>query len=183
MSWLDCSDCHVGLEEPEDLEYINKTLIGTNIENSARNYSISRNIGNNKILSRTKVATGIHNQERYAPVMPVKFQSADGGARFATGRHVFKKNTDYAGATSNLYTPQKKGGKLLGVDGQDRSAGSYMERRKAMAIGKGSYSGHTENLAFARRNGNDSNRARRRVRSGGSVAPAKKGAIRSRVAC
>ena len=183
MSWLDCSDCHVGLEEPEDLEHINKTLIGTNIENSARNYSISRNVGDNKILSRTKITTRIHNQERYAPVMPAKFQSADGGATFATGRRIFKKNTDYVGTRTNLYTPQKKGGKLLGVDGQDRSAGSYMERRKAMAIGKGSYSGNMEKLAFARRNGNDSNRARRRARSGGSVAPAKKGAIKPRVVC
>ena len=178
MSWLDCSDCHVEPQNIEDEDYLNEALLGTNIENGARNYSISRNIGNNKILSRTKVATGIHNHERYAPVMPAKFQSADGGARFAAGRRVFKKNTDYAGARTNLYTPQKKGGKLLGIDGQDRSAGSYMERRKAMAIGKGSYSGHTEHLAFARRNGNDSNRARRRVRSGGSVAPAKKGAIK-----
>lgn len=183
MSWLDCSDCHVGLQNSIDKNYLNEVQLGTNIENSARNYSISQNIGDNKILSRTKVSTGIHNYERYAPVMPAKFQSADGGARFATGRQIFKKNTDYAGARNNLYTPQKKGGKLLGVDGQDRSAGSYMERRKAMAIGKGSYSGHTESLAFARRNGNDSNRARRRARSGGSVAPAKKGAIRSRASC
>ena len=183
MSWLDCSDCHVGPQNTADEDYLNEVLLGTNIENAAQNYSISRNVGDNKILSRTKQMTGVHNQERYAPVMPAKFQSADGGARFATGRRVFKKNTDYGGVRSNLYTPQKKGGKLLGVDGQDRSAGSYMERRKAMAIGKGSYSGHTEHLAFARRNGNDSNRARRRARSGGSVAPAKKGAIRYRAAC
>ena len=183
MSWLDCENCHVGPQNTADEDYLNQVLLGTNIENAARNYSISRNIGNNKILYRTKVATGIHNHERYASVMPAKFQSADGGATFAAGRRVFKKNTDYVGARTNLYTPQKKGGKLLGIDGQDRSAGSYMERRKAMAIGKGSYSGHTEQLAFARRNGNDSNRARRRARSGGSVAPAKKGAIRPRVAC
>ena len=183
MSWLDCSDCHVESREPEYFEYINETLLDTNIENSARNYSISRNVGNNKILSRNKVYTGIRNNERYASVMPAKFQSADGGARFATGRRVFKKNTDNTGATSNVYTSQKKGGKLLGVDGQDRSAGSYMERRKAIAIGKGSYSGYSEHLAFARRNGNDSIRARRRARSGGSVAPAKKGAIRSRASC
>lgn len=183
MSWLDCSDCHMESQNTHDEDYLNEVLLGTNVENAARNYSISRNIGDNKILSRTKVSTSIHNQDRYAPVMPSKFQSADGGARFAIGRRIFKKNTDYAEARTNLYTPQKKGGKLLGIDGQDRSAGSYMERRKAMAIGKGSYSGNIEHLAFARRNGNDSNRARRRARSGGSIAPAKKGAIRSRVAC
>ena len=181
MSWLDCSDCHAGPQNKANKDYLNQVLQGTNIENAARNYSISRNIGDNKILSRTLQSTSI--DERYAPVMPAKFQSADGGSRFARGRRIFKKNTDYAGARSNLYTSQKKGGKLLGVDGQDRSAGSYMERRKAMAIGKGSYSGHTESLAFARQNGNDSNRARRRARSGGSVAPAKKGAIRYKVTC
>ena len=181
MSWLDCSDCHIELKDLEYYKYINEISLKTNIENSSRNFSISRDVGNNKILFRTKVITDIDN--RYASVMPAKFQSADGGATFATGRRLFKKNTDHTGARSNLYTSQKKGGKLLGVDGQDRSAGSYMERRKAIAIGKGSYSEHTEHLAFARRNGNDSNRARRRARSGGSVAPAKKGAIRPRVSC
>jgi len=181
MSWLDCSDCHAGPQNKANKDYLNQVLQGTNIENAVRNYSISRNVGNNKILSRTLQSAGI--DEIYAPVMPAKFQSADGGSRFATGRRIFKKNTDYAGARPNLYTPQKKGGKLLGIDGQDRSAGSYMERRKAMAIGKGSYSGNMEHLAFARRNRNDSNRARRRARSSGSVAPAKKGAIRYKVAC
>tara|TARA_A100001015_G_scaffold290956_1_gene364578 strand:+ start:88 stop:612 length:525 start_codon:yes stop_codon:yes gene_type:complete len=171
MSWLDCSDCHIESKDKKDFEY----FTGTNIENASRNYSISQNVGNNKILSRTKVDTGIHNNEIYAPVMPAKFQSADGSARFRRGRRVFNSTGD----TSNLYAPQiKKGGKLLGIDGQDRSSGSYIERRKAMAIGKGSYSQHTEHLAFARRNINDSIRARRRARSGGSVAPAKKGAIR-----
>lgn len=183
MSWLDCSDCHAGPQNKADKDYLNQVLQGTNIENAARNYSISRNVGDNKILSRTLYTTDIGIDERYAPVMPAKFQSEDGGSRFATGRRIFKKNTDYGGARFNLYTPQKKGGKLLGVDGQDRSASSYMERRKAMAIGKGSYSGNMEHLAFARRNRNDINRARRRARSGGSVAPAKKGAIRPKVAC
>ena len=173
MSWLDCSDCHIESKNKKKFEY----FTDTNIENASRNYSISQNRGNNKILSRRKNSTGIPNDEIYTPVMPSKFQSADGSATFRKGRHVYN-NT---GERTNLYTPQiKKGGKLLGIDGQDRSSGSYIERRKAMAIGKGSYSQHTERLAFARRNINDSIRARRRTRSGGSIAPAKKGAIRTK---
>ena len=102
MSWLDCENCYVEPQNITDEDYLNQVLLGTNIENGARNYSISQNVGDNKILFRTKVSTGIHNQERYAPVMPAKFQSADGGARFATGRRVFKKNTDSVGARSTL---------------------------------------------------------------------------------
>ncbi len=60
MSWLDCSDCHVGSHK-RDIDSINQVLLGTNIENGARNYSISRNVGDNKILSRKKLLTSIHN--------------------------------------------------------------------------------------------------------------------------
>ncbi len=53
MSWLDCSNCHVILEKSKNIEHINEVLLGTNIKNSARNYSISQSVGNNKILSGT----------------------------------------------------------------------------------------------------------------------------------
>lgn len=178
MSWLDCSNCHVILEKSKNIEHINEVLLGTNIKNSARNYSISQSVGNNKILSRTKIIRGINIKDQYASVMPAKFQSADSGGQFSIGRLVFKKNTNL-----NLYTPQKKKGKLLGLDGQDRSSSSYMERRKAIAIGKGSYSENIEKLAYAKININDSNRARNRVRAGGSISPAKKGSIRHSARC
>ena len=53
---------------------------------------------------------------------------------------------------------------------------SHILKKKSQAIGKSSIATNTNYVSFKSMNMNDSNNARRRARSGGSSAPAKKSA-------
>lgn len=61
--------------------------------------------------------------------------------------------------------------------GESRDASDVMRRRRAGAVGKGTFNANNNQFSFTNPNDNNSlNSALRRVRAGGSVAPAKKGA-------
>ena len=66
----------------------------------------------------------------------------------------------------------------LGVYDGNRDASSVMERRKAQATGKGSYNANGTSQSFlSPGDKNVINRALRKTRNAGSVAPAKKGGV------
>ena len=164
------------------------------LANGARNYSINRGIINNSELK--------HKQ------MPGQYQSSSSDSTFSAGRHIYRERqyfhtpfsndtlnfaNTYPGEVNNVRingnpkynvgNQSFKGGKLIGTDGDNRSSSSYIHYKKNRAIGKASYSESTKNLAYSGVDKNTSNRARRRARSGGSVAPPKKGMIKPRVSC
>lgn len=61
--------------------------------------------------------------------------------------------------------------------GESRDASDVMRRRRAGAVGKGTFNANNNQFSFTNPNDKNSrNSALRRVRAGGSVAPAKKGA-------
>jgi hypothetical protein len=142
------------------------------IPNGGRNYSINRSAGNNAILPKNE--------------MPAKFYPSDGGSSFSRGRQVYIQNAGYDYHRKNQkLIPQRKVGKVAGAtEGANRqSSSSYMETKRNIAIGKSSKSTNSSYISFSGENMNDSNRARRRSRSGGAVAPPKKGALHYRVSC
>lgn len=174
MSWIDCSNCleHLDKKYTDYPELLTGSI--------GRNYAINRSVGDNKMLKSGS--------------MPSKFQSADDGASFSSGRLVYKKNHQYRKRFDNKllkrakslpYSSSYKGGKLIGTDGDNRSSSSYIESKRNNAIGKSTHkiAPNPKRIAFAKMNDNDSNRARRRARSGGYVAPPKKGLIKDRVSC
>ena len=144
----------------------------TLISNGNRNYSIGRSVGNNAILPKNE--------------MPAKFYPSDGGSTFSSGRQVYTQNAgyDYHRRRDRL-VPQRKVGNVVGaIEGANRqSSSSYIETKRNMAIGKSSKLTSGRYISFSGVNINDSNRARRRSRSSGSVAPPKKGAAHYRVSC
>ena len=119
--------------------------------------------------------------------MPQKFRGADGGASFAMGRSLYA-NRSRLPTTSleELYRIQKmnniNGFYVTGKPINIQSSDQYIQRKKNLAIGKGSMPGFNNgstDLSFKSNknsNINTSNDARRRCRSGGCVAPKKKGA-------
>lgn len=142
------------------------------IPNGGRNYSINRSAGNNAILPKNE--------------MPAKYYPSDGGSTFSRGRQVYIQNAGYDyHRRNNKLVPQRKVGQVAGAtEGANRQASSsYIETKRNIAIGKSSKHTAGPYISFSGANRNDSNRARRRSRSGGSVAPPKKGAIHYRVSC
>lgn len=130
--------------------------------------------------------------------MPEKFRGADGGASFSMGRNLYI-NTNLANETYNIVSlthayNNKTGcrcrlscnhisctgcnnGKSINVQSSDQ----YIQRKKNKAIGKGSMPVKSEDngeilFSFRSQNLNTSRDALRKCRSGGTVAPAKKGA-------
>ena len=77
---------------------------------------------------------------------------------------------------NNKWLIRRKVGKVSGaVEGANKqSSSSYIENKRNLAIGKGSYSKNTNKISFSGVNHNDVNRAKRRARSSGYVAPPKK---------
>jgi hypothetical protein len=142
------------------------------ISNGGRNYAINRSAGNNAILPKNE--------------MPAKFYPSDGGSTFSRGRQVYIQNAGYDYHRRNhKLVPQRKVGAVAGAtEGANRqSSSSYIETKRNVAIGKSSKHTPGPYISFSGANRNDSNRARRRARSSGAVAPPKKGAIHYRVAC
>ena len=85
--------------------------------------------------------------------MPAKFYPSAGSNMFSIARSVYSND---AGGGQNFF---------------DSSQHTYLKKNNA--IGKSSYTNN--NLAFSSKNNNDVRSSLRKVRSGGSVAPKKKG--------
>jgi hypothetical protein len=91
--------------------------------------------------------------------MPAKFYPSDGSNMFSLSRQVWTKD---AGGGVNTY-----------------QSSDYIRMKKMNAIGKSSFvTNSTDKIAFSGVNKNTVTHQRRFVRSGGTVAPAKKGAIK-----
>lgn len=116
--------------------------------------------------------------------MPQKFKGADGGASFSIGRNVFIK-TASLNNTNNLISliedyknNKNNSGKYIPVQNAD----SYIQRKKNIAIGKGSLPTKNKyndsyDLSFKQNNSqiiqNEAYNARRKCRNSGSVPPPK----------
>jgi len=85
--------------------------------------------------------------------MPAKFYPSMGSNMFSMARNVYKKD---AGGGQNYF-----------------DSSQYIYLKKNNAIGQSSYT--TNNLAFSSKDNNVVKQSLRHVRSGGSVAPKKKG--------
>ena len=124
--------------------------------------------------------------------MPQKFAGADGGAAFALGRNVFLSrpvnafrltdlNNQMSGWTKTQVTIN---GRTIGTsNGKSNnvvSADQHIQRLKNNAIGRGSTKASLPTdalMSFGRVDNTSRKSALAKVRGGGSVAPAKKGAI------
>lgn len=97
--------------------------------------------------------------------MPLKDNTSNNEGRFQMDRKTFVETVPSSIPIENKWM------------GESRDASDVMRRRRAGAIGKGSFNENNQQFSFT--NPNDMlsrNNALRRVRAGGSVAPAKKGA-------
>lgn len=127
--------------------------------------------------------------------MPQKYAGADGGSSFAAGRRAFLSRPVNAFRLTNL-TNASPGwtksqvtinGHTIGTsNGKSKvvvSADQHIQRKKNNAVGKGSTKVGLP-LGAPMSFGNVDNTSRKnalsRVRGGGSVAPAKKGALNNR---
>lgn len=117
--------------------------------NGANNYSINS--------ARSRYQGNALLQGKGA--MPAKFYPSDGSNMFSLSRQVWAKD---AGGGVNTY-----------------QSSDYIRMKKMNAIGKSSFvTNSTDKIAFSGVNQNTVTHQRRFVRSGGSVAPAKKGYIK-----
>ena len=127
--------------------------------------------------------------------IPQKFNVADGGASFAMGRNIFiKSRANIANANpDNINLPNNSSYSQTVISQahqisirnskpiNNTSTDLYIQRKKNNAIGQGSTKSAlatNEIISFKDVNKNTKNSALRRARSGGCVAPAKKGAVR-----
>ena len=100
----------------------------------------------------------------FTNAMPMKDITSTNESSFSNARKTYLENP----------TP------ALGVYDGNRDASSVMERRKAQATGKGSYNVNGTSQSFlSPGDKNVVNRALRKTRSAGAVAPAKKGGVAS----
>lgn len=97
--------------------------------------------------------------------MPQKFNPSNGESDFSMARNEYKN--------SSGITPTNKDRTF---DGCNNDQSGYIQRRKMNAVGKGSMLGNGP-ISFRSTDVNTVNSRLRRSRSGGSVAPAKKGAV------
>lgn len=103
-------------------------------------------------------------------MMPQKFNPSDGSSSFSNARHVYN---NYAYNNNSGFTPSNKERMFSGCN-NDQSG--YIQRKKMNAVGKSSMV-RTEEISFRSNDINVVNRRLQRCRSGGCVAPPKKGAI------
>ena len=104
--------------------------------------------------------------------MPQKFDPSNGGSDFSMARNEYIK--------SSGRTPTNKDRALINkeptFDGCNNDQSGYIQRRKMIAVGKGSVLGNGP-ISFRSTDANTVNTRLQRCRSGGCTAPAKKGAI------
>ena len=119
-----------------------------------KNYMLSSNGSRNMSIS-----SGSNNRYSGNAVlqgkgaMPAKFYTSMGSNMFSIARNVYKKD---AGGGQNFF-----------------DSSQYIYLKKINAVGQSSYT--TNNLAFSSKDNNVVKQSLRYVRSGGSVAPKKKG--------
>jgi len=124
--------------------------------------------------------------------MPQKYAGADGGGSFAAGRSAFLSRPVNAFRLTDLNnqmsgwskTQVSHNGRTIGVsNGKSNyivSADQHIQRKKNNAIGRGSTKANLPSdapMSFGNKDNTIKNSALSRVRGGGCVAPAKKGAI------
>jgi hypothetical protein len=133
----------------------------------------------------------INGQTRSVMGMPAKFAGADGGASFAIGRSAFLSRPVRAFRLSELVSEtgwSRSGtsinGKIVyagnGKGPKVETAEEQIRRKKNNAIGRSSTKAGLADdalLSFRSQDRTSRNSALARVRGGGSVAPAKKGAV------
>jgi hypothetical protein len=101
----------------------------------------------------------------FTNAMPMKDSTSTNESSFSNARKTYLE-----------ITPTHK----LGVYDGNRDASSVMERRKAQATGKGTYNANGTPQSFlSPGDKNTVNRALRKTRSAGAIAPAKKGGVAS----
>lgn len=98
-------------------------------------------------------------------MMPQKFNPSDGGSYFSMARNEYSQNSGK--------TPSSK---ERTFDGCNNDQSGYIQRKKMNAVGKGSMI-QSGAISFRSNDANTVNTRLQRCRSGGSVAPAKKGAV------
>ena len=133
------------------------------VNSVGRNYSINKNscksTGNAVVGPKcTKQNDGTKNCKAIKGAMPEKFYPSIGSSMFSRARSTY---TNDAGGGQNWY-----------------SSSQHIHLKKINAIGKSSqqsYVNNNQGLAFSGKVQNDVKSALRRTRSGGTVAPAKKG--------
>ena len=133
------------------------------VNSIGRNYSINKNSGKstgNAVIGPkcTKQNDGTTRCKAIKGAMPEKFYPSIGSSMFSRARSTY---TNDAGGGQNWY-----------------SSSQHIHLKKINAIGKSSqqsYVNKNQPLAFSGKVQNDVKSALRRTRSGGTVAPAKKG--------
>ena len=127
--------------------------------------------------------------------MPQKFNPSNGGSEFSMARNEYIKSSERTPTNKELAlinkeltfdgcnsggTPTNKVNALINkertFDGCNNDQSGYIQRRKMMAVGKGSVLGNGP-ISFRSSDVNTVNTRLQRCRSGGCTAPAKKGAI------
>ena len=135
------------------------------VNSVGRNYSINKNSGKSKGNAQIgprdcKIQSDgtVTDCKAIKGAMPEKFYPSIGSSMFARARSTY---TNDAGGGQNWY-----------------SSSQHIHLKKINAIGKSSqqsYVNNNQGLAFSGKVQNDVKSALRRTRSGGTVAPAKKG--------
>jgi hypothetical protein len=97
--------------------------------------------------------------------MPLKDSTSNNEGRFQMDRQTFIQTIPSVIPADNKWM------------GESRDASDVMRRRRAGAVGKGTFNANGNQFSFTNPDDKNSrNNALRRVRAGGSVAPVKKGA-------
>jgi hypothetical protein len=116
------------------------------------------------MFSLTNINNGILSTDK---AMPMKDSTSNNEAGFQMDRKEFIETIPHAIHPENKWI------------GGSRDASDVARRRRLGAVGKGSINTNNNQISFTSPNDiNSRNSALRRVRSGGAVAPAKKGAAR-----
>lgn len=102
-------------------------------------------------------------------VMPLKDSTSSNESDFQLARHTYSE--------SHLVTPLTEDEKLQKKWYGNKDASGVIARRKSNSVGVGSFNANGNTYSMTAYNDtNSADAARRRVRSGGAVAPAKKAA-------
>jgi len=108
--------------------------------------------------------------------MPQKFAVSDGTASFSLGRKLYINSYNNTNLFSNAMTDKSpKNGKPI----VSNSAGQHIEQKKNNAIGRATTNKNGNTFSYRSQDNNLVNHRVQRCRSGGCVAPAKKGASKN----
>lgn len=116
----------------------------------------------------TKQADNNARMDNISKAMPSKFYPSDNSSLFSNARNAYSRDAGIEWQSQNFSTSWNDGAGVA-------------QKRRINAIGKASIQSTAtqQSLSFRRQDKNDVTRAKRRARSGGAIAPAKKGANNS----